>query len=65
MNRKELKKIALEVAKNERRLNKSTKEAEKDKYEKEIVKYTRGLSIEDLIAIDEIIQKKYKYILDK
>ena len=64
MNRKELKKIALEIAKIERRLNKSTTEDQKKQYENEIVQQMRGLSIEDLIAIDEIIQTKYRRILD-
>lgn len=64
MNRKELKKIALKIAKVERRLNKSTTEDQKKQYENEIVQQMRGLSIEDLIAIDEIIQTKYRHILD-
>lgn len=65
MNRKELKKIALEVAKIERRLNKSTTEDQKKQYEDEMIQQMRGLSIEDLIVIDEIIQTKYRHILDK
>lgn len=65
MTRKELKNLALKIAKIERRIKKSTSNSEQQNFENELIKIIKNLSFEDLIELDEIIQTKYKYILDK
>jgi predicted nuclease with TOPRIM domain len=66
MTRKRQKEIALEIAKLNRKLEKCDNEVEKQLLERRLTALTRSIeSFEDMIAIDELIQTKYKRILDK
>lgn len=65
MTRKELKKIALRIAKLDRQIRKSTSTTEQTRLENEMYSIIKTISFEDLIELDELIQTKFKYLLDK
>jgi hypothetical protein len=65
MTRKEQKELALKIAKLNHKITKCNDKQTIENLKEYMMKLLSSLSIEDMIAIDEIIQTKYKYILDK
>ena len=65
MDRKEKRYLASQIAKLERKIKKATTEAEKEEYEQQIQELSKSItSLDDMIALDDYIQKKYKNLLD-
>lgn len=66
MKRKELKDLALKIAKLENKRKKVVNKTEQKEIENEIFDLMQLTdSIDDLFVIDELIQTKFKYIVDK
>lgn len=66
MTKKELKNLARQIAKAERRRRKATNTIDKQKAEDEITRLSGMIStIEEMLIIDDYIQEKFKRMLDK
>lgn len=66
MTKKELKNLAQQIAKAERRRKKANNAIDKQKAEDEITRLSGMIStIEEMLIIDDYIQGKFKRILDK
>ena len=66
MTKKELKNLARQIAKAERKRRKATNAIDKQKAEDEITRLSGMIStIEEMLIIDDYIQEKFKRILDK
>lgn len=65
MDRKEKRYLASQIVKLERKIKKAITEAEKEEYEQQMQELSKSItSLDDMIALDDYIQKKYKDLLD-